>query len=279
MALIPSLRQVVLASALVGLVLAGCSSSAPDDAAAITTSSTTPPTTAAPEPMRFVLAGDSMMYDVAPGVAAAVDPASAEVIPLVVPSLFSPTVGTSLMGAVSSAPTDAVVVLAGIWETGYETSSGLTVVDPGWGDAYRAEILLPFADRIAELGAHLVLLGNPPLREGDSGARLAAVYGEWERLAAERPDTVTFRSTGPWLEVGESYVEVVAVPDGAPLRLRRTDGVHFCAEGATRMARGLIAVLVDVTGGAWEPVVVDGWQQGAWLERFPPDECPVEEAS
>lgn len=277
MAVLRSLRLAALAAALVGLA-AGCGSEDPVVGGA-TTAPTTPTTaasttTAAPR-ARFVLAGDSMMYDVAPAVQAALDPSAAEVVPLVVPSLFSPTVEASLDDAVRTEPTDAVVVMVGVWETGYETSTGLEVVQPGWGDGYRTEVLVPFADRMASYGTHLVLLAHPPMRTPDEEGRFAAVYEQWARLAAERPDTVTFARSGPWLGAGD-YVEVVELPDGSRTRLRRTDGVHLCAEGAIRIASGLVDLLADVVGEPWAPVLVDSWETGAWTERFPADECPPE---
>lgn len=274
MVVLRPLRAASLAAMATGLLLGACASD--DDEPPGTTAPTTAPTP--PEPpatvVRILAAGDSLMYDTAPALAAALDPATSDVEAMVVPSLHAAAARTTLYDAMRAEPTDAVVVMVGVWESGFVTAGGLEITDPGWGEGYRAEVLDPLVEEVAAAGVHLVLVEEPPMRAADAQERFSAIAVEWQRLAADRPDAVTFARSATWLGGGDAYLEIATLPDGSERRLRRTDGIHLCAEGAVRIARGLIDELDAVVDPSWEPEVLEGWEDGPWTDRFPLDECP-----
>lgn len=277
MVVLRSLRAVSLGALATGLAVTACSSDDPETAPPATATSAPPTTTAAGEPAtsaRIVAAGDSLMYDTAPALAAALDPATSDVVSMVVPSLHAASARSTLYEAVRAEPTDVVVVMVGVWESGFETEAGADITEPGWGDGYRREVLDPLVGELAGAGAHLLLVAEPPMGAPDAQARFDTIAAVWEQLAQDRPEDASFADSATWLGGGDEYLEVATLPDGSTRRLRRTDRVHLCGEGAARIALGLIDEIDAVVDPRWEPAVVDGWEDGPWTDRFPADECP-----
>lgn len=270
-----------LLGAVLGPLLMGCQSS--DDPSAststptthrTTTTASTTTTTAAPEPIRIIVAGDSMAYDTGPAVQAALDPASAEVVTMVAPALTTPTLRHQIEDRVSEVPTDVVVVMVGVWERGFTTSSGADFGEPGWAEGYEAEVLMPFTAAMAAHGTQVLLLREPPMRDEAANPELLALQGIWEQFAAAHPGALFVHDSGTWVEGATGYHELLPSAAGVPERIRRTDGIHLCAAGAIRIGAGIIGLLPLLLDRAWEPQLVPGWEAGAWTDRFPSDECP-----
>ena len=274
-----------LLGAVISPLLVACGSSPEPPAATVapsttTTSTTTtaPTTTVAEGAIRVVVAGDSVAYDLGPALAAALLPASAEVVSLVAPALTTPSLRNQIEDQVSTVATDLVVVMVGVWERGYTTEAGLDFGEAGWAEGYQAEVLAPFTETMAARGTHVLLLREPPMRDGAANEQLLALQGIWEQFAAAHPGAVTVRDSGVWLDGSPAYLEVVPNAVGGVDRLRRTDGIHLCAAGAIQMATGLAGLLPDVLDRPWEPSFAPGWETGEWTARFPSDECPPEGA-
>lgn len=268
--------SVAALAALLVLASAACGASeddASDGVASEPTTTTAAPTTTTIEdggPVRIVTAGDSIMYDLAPAISAALDPSAAEVVELVTPNLVTEGNQKVLLDALDAAPTDLAIVMVGVWERGFKSASGLTVEDPGWEDAYLTEVLRPLAREIAIRGTHLMLVVEPPVADVAARPSFSTLAAAWQRLASERQGQVTVVESWPWLGPDPEFREV----DEAGTRLRRTDGLHLCAAGAVRVANGVIELAASLLPDDWTPVLSPGWETAPWVERFPDDECP-----
>lgn len=270
-----------LLGAVLGPFLLGCGSSDDSPAAASSsasatraTAATSSTTTTPPEPIRIIVAGDSVAYDIGPALAAALPPASAEVVTMVAPALTTPTLRRQIEARVSEVPTDVVVVMVGVWERGYTTAAGAGFGEPGWAEGYQAEVLMPFTEAMAANGTQVLLLREPPMLDEAAEAQLAALQGIWEQFAADHPGALFVRDSGTWVDGATGYREELPNAAGVLERVRRTDGIHLCAAGAVRIGAGIIGLLPNLLDRAWEPQLVPGWESGPWTERFPNDECP-----
>lgn len=234
-----------------------------------TTSTTTTTTTTAPPapPPVLVVAGDSIIYDVSPVLVDALEPDAARVIPLVTPALSADSNRVTLLSTVDEADPEVVIIMVGIWERTYETPEGAVLGDPGWGTAYIDDVIDPLAQEINANGGRLVLLGPPHIRVTADDAQIATLEQNWSDYADSQPG-VRFVDSDSWLLDSEIFVEL----DGDD-RIRRLDGIHLCAEGARRIAAGIIDEVSDELAAA-QTAPRPGWESGPWIERFPPDECP-----
>lgn len=236
-----------------------------------TTTTTIPTTTTTLPPPTIVVAGDSIVYDVSPALEAALDPAVADVIPLIVPAIAADTSREVLLQRVDESQPELVVVAVGVWERGHRTSNGALLGDPGFAEAYSAEVLDVVRQRVEAVGGDLLLLGPPTVWEDSTNVQFGELEMIWAGYATHHP-SVDFVDVDAWVSEGGGFVEFDE-GDGPRTRLRRTDRVHLCVEGATRVARGLISEFearLGIDAGA----TATGWEQGEWTERFPADECP-----
>ncbi len=278
----PTRAVVLLATAL--FTIAACGDDpATDDAAATTTTTTTsttePTTTTAPPRPVVLVTGDSIVYDVAPAVEAALEPDIADVVSLVTPSLGTEPSQSNLIGQIEEQDVDVAIVMVGIWERAYRTTSGASLGDDAYAAEYRIEALDPIREAMAATGGRLVLTGPPPLRVEADHAQIEALETIWAAYAADHDD-VDFVDADDWIGGGGIYIDVhregpETVDGPAAARLRRTDGIHLCAEGARRIATGMIETIAPELAG--RPPVDPDWEQGPWTARFPEDECPATE--
>ena len=218
-----------------------------------------PPSPAADgEPLRVVLAGDSVMAGLVPAVAAALEPTGATVDFVLTPTILrDPSVRFSWSQELAELDPDVVVMFVGTWEArDEEGASG----DPGWALTYRAEVVEPWLELITGAGASVTWIGAPPV----PGAERAAFFGLLNGVFASLPATwpqVTYLdpsiSLGP---AGADYLAVLVLPDGTTARLRQIDDLHLCPVGAQLLAEQLVASLAE--GNDLD--VPDGWQEGEW---------------
>lgn len=74
------------------------------------------------------------------------------------------------------------------------------------------------------------------------------------------------------------YTDFLPGPDGAPRRVRKADGVHFCPAGAARLAS---AVIRDAAR-RWQLTPRPDWEAAAWRAdgRYAPDKgCAADPGS
>lgn len=239
-------------------------------------SSTEHPTTA-PEPdagesrPTLVVAGDSIIYDVAPALSEALDPKAARVLPVVAPSLAADSSRLTLLRRIDASSPDLVVVMVGVWERAHVSDEGHKLGDAAFGADYSREALEPIRAEVAAKGGRLLILGPPRLREVAAEREIAELEQIWSDFAAAHRDSVDFVDADTWLGSGPTFTEVEGQGPSST-RLRRTDGVHLCEEGARRIALGVIDMLAIELPETIEPHA--GWEHGSWTARFPADECP-----
>lgn len=275
----PPTRAVVLLTIAL-FTIAACGDDPATDAAATpttTTSTIEPPTTTAPPTPVVLVTGDSIVYDVAPAVEAALEPDSADVVSLVTPSLGTEPSRSTLISQIEEEDVDVAIVMVGIWERAYRTTSGASLGDEAFAADYRTEALDPIREAVAANGGRLVLTGPPPLRVEADQAQIEALETIWSAYADDH-DGVDFVDADDWIGGGGIYIDVdregpETVDRPAAARLRRTDGIHLCAEGARRIAAGMIDTISPELDG--QPPVDPDWEQGPWTARFPEDECPA----
>jgi hypothetical protein len=254
----------------------------------VTTSTTTTTTTSRPppEPARVLLAGDSLMRDSVPSIQAVFATSAAPAVEVVSEfreQAIRPRTDEDRADWepwVEAWDPDIVVEYLGYWETLAANPGVPPVVDDGFAEAYRAEILEPWFDHLEGIDADVVVLAAAPTGRPtvDPSARIviAAVDAE----AARRP-RVTVLHTADVL-APEGHTELLPDPrTGEIERVRRIDGLHLCPDGGELVADLLVAHLESAYPGRFffdpDPAGT-GWRAGDWRAALPIDlarECPA----
>jgi hypothetical protein len=127
--------------------------------------------------------------------------------------------------------------------------------DARWAEEYHRRVG-DLMDRLRADDRMVVWVGQPPMRDPDFGARMAALNQIYAAEAADRP-WVTF--VDPAALVGGpdgAYAETGADAAGAPVELRQPDGIHLTPAAGDLIAAhvlGLVGEHVDLDGEADEP--------------------------
>lgn len=269
------------------LVAAGCGDSpaggldpdAREAAAASTTTTVATTTTTLPpggrvpspeDPLRVLLAGDSVMAGLAPAAQAALESdGAAQATYTLLPSLPRGGVDTAEWQVqLDTVRPEVVVFLVGVWER--------TFVDfaaPGWQGPYSDTIVEPLLAQTAATGARVLWVGMPAVPRGDITAEFAALNEVYARLATASEDGALQYVDAPAAVAGPAgeHTQVVGRSDGSIARLRQIDGTHLCADGAILIAREVQGLVVD----DWSLPVASGWTTGSWRDGIgTPSECP-----
>jgi hypothetical protein len=251
-----------------------------DDAPAVTTTTIDPDLPSPENPLRVVLAGDSVMSGLTPPLTAALESSgAAEVRFLLTPSILrDATVRFTWQRELEDFNPDVIVMFVGTWELGQlevaeERGQGLSPDDPGWREVYDTEVLDPWIEFITGNGAEVVWISTPAVDNDLVNASYVALNQAFVD-AADRWDEVTFVDGGHLLgdpAAGYPGGEVMFL--GTPLRTRQIDGLHLCADGAALLA----ADVLELLGEQWMVPVEDGWDDGAWRTdpAYPPENCPA----
>jgi len=241
------------------------------------TTTSTPPGGRQPtvqDPLRVTFAGDSVMAELAPAMIEALEASGeAEVRFVLSPSI--PRGGASgviWQQELADHDPDLIVNLAGFWEDSVvgDTASG----EPGWPQRYRAQVVEPFLDLVTAEGAKVLWIGMAAVVDPAITARFARLNSVFAQVAEDRED-VDYLAAGEYLsDASGAYTEIRASPTtGAPVRLRRIDGLHLCPDGVAALG----APVLDRITEQWNVTGAFGWQNGDW-RRPPllhaPEECP-----
>jgi hypothetical protein len=216
-------------------------------------------TVVAAHPKVLVL-GDSTMVDVGPALVAALDAAGAEPVDAARAGVgltrfafedapYSPEPEWAV--EVDRVRPDLTIVMLGAWDMPFVTNEGI------W--PYTEPVQRAMATLTA--GGGRVLWLSTPTEPGRPDWPMDQVF---ETSAAATGGRVVFAEidaavTAPDGTQPPSYVAA----DGTVVRLRKSDGFHFCAEGAERAAAEIVR-LAHVHGLA--PPPGGGWQDGPWRE-------------
>lgn len=256
--------------------------------AAVTTQ---PPTTPAPtttttepgprrptadDPLRIVLAGDSVMAGLAPPLKAAVEAdGTSEVRFILTPSILrDPTVRFTWNQQLEEFNPEIVVMFVGTWESEVlRTGTGPASEDPEWRGQYEANVLDPWLQLITSRGASVIWIGNPPVANDDANRAFSALNEAYAALPARWPSVTYLPAQEALNGPTPGYHDVIAGADGTFVRTRQIDGLHLCASGAELLA----ARIVDELTSAFKANEAAGWESGAWrdAEVFPPESCPA----
>ncbi|MCB1017070.1 MAG: DUF459 domain-containing protein [Acidimicrobiales bacterium] len=243
--------------------------------AAPTTTSSVPPGGRRPtaeDPLRVVLAGDSVMNGLAPAVATALNEGGeSQVSYELAPSIARDTASRVLwQQRLEQDHPDLVVMLIGTWERG---DANFNPGDPAWASWYQEQVLDPFAEMVTGTGARILWVGMPAVRDEADTLQLVALNSQFRALA-ERDDRVEYVEGGDFLNGPDGgYTDELPRADGTPERVRRLDGLHLCPGGSERLA----IPVVQYAQQEWEVAVGYNWQNAPWREPPTldhPEECP-----
>lgn len=260
------------ALALAGVLLAGCGGATLDAAGS------SPPTTLVrpatrDDPISVVVSGDSVLDNLSDGLVPALDFGGEAVVSHTWLLGLSRDAASrfEVRRTVAEAHPDVVVVLLGVWEL--DPLEG-EIGTPGWERRYRRDVLEPFVDMVTVDGAHLLWLGMPAIADPVPDDHLEELNRAFAALGEEDP-RVTFLDLGAVVEGPDGeFTEHLPGPDGDPVRVRQTDGLHFCPAG-TVLADEMV---LDFLARHWSVEVADGWEGLDWtrsqgVERGE-DRCP-----
>ena len=279
-------RRLALVLALAVAVASACSSGAESasDTTATTaaeaddpTPTTTTTTASPPDDGRptVVLAGDSVMGNLAPGIAAALgDQVHA---PYLAQARISGDAASDQAWdqTIEEDDPELVVIHVGSWEV---LSRDFRPGDPTWFEEYATETLDPFVAQVTSGGARVLFIGPAAARTEQRTVNLISLNLELTALAG-RDESVDFLNAGTYVNGPTGgFTETLPGPDGVPVRIRRTDelGLHLCPAGVVRLATPVLQWISDHLD---EPVsLADGWDHAAWtrppdLEK--PEQCPA----
>ncbi|HMQ25361.1 MAG TPA: hypothetical protein PKA98_05195 [Acidimicrobiales bacterium] len=245
------------------------------DVAPTTTTTPVPPGGRQPtpaDPLRVVLAGDSVMNGLAPAVATALNEGGDSQVQFdLAPSIARDTASRVLwQQQLETTRPDLVVMLIGTWERG---DANFQPGHPNWAPQYQAQVLDPFAEMVTDAGAQILWIGMPAVESGADTLQLVALNSQFRALA-ERDDDVDYVEGGDYLNGPDGgYTDRLPGADGTLERVRRLDGLHLCPEGSERLA----VPVLEYAQQQWNVAVAPGWETMPWREPptlDKPEECP-----
>jgi hypothetical protein len=287
------LRGPLTALAVAGLLLAACGSSddADDraDAADATTTTAAPATTTtteplppggrrptAEDPLRVLMAGDSLMADVSLAISSTIQDGGSAVAKLVAaPSIARDDVTRALWRQqLDEFDPEVIVVMIGVWEGMAEDAlTDLRLGSPAWEREYRQTALIPYVDLLTSQGATIVWIGMPPSPDLRRALEWSSMNRAVRTLSNQRDDLAWVPGDELLAHPDGSWADILPGPQGNPQRVRRIDTTHLCAEGAVRLARPVLHELQE----RYEIPLAENWPTRDWRWVFPPDECPPAE--
>lgn len=274
-------RGVTALALALGLLAAACggegsSGASPTDPPPTAPTTSIPPGGRQPtarDPLRVTFAGDSVMGELAPAMIEALESGGAAEGRFVLAPSLARDGATRVVWSheLQTQDPDLIVLLVGFWED--KIVGGWAYRQPGWMRTYRAEVVDPFLDLLTSQGAKVLWVGMAAVVDPEITSRLVRLNAAWQKSADERDD-VDYLPGGQYLSgPAGGYAETAVNALGAPVRLRRVDGLHLCPEGVVRLGAPVLEAVHD----QWNVPVVYGWQQGRW-RRPPllhaPEECP-----
>ena len=220
-------------------------------------------TPSAEDPLRVMIVGDSVTYEIQPGLTAALEHTG------LVTSANRTQVGFGLSRwpiypwwdvwepFLDEVQPEAVVIQAGIWDVAEVFASELrrpVPTDPDWDEQFT--FLMEVAvDVLSSDGAIVYWQTMLPSTSPGPGGRLNDLVAD----LADRDDRVVMVDFTPAFTRNGGYTGFVE-RDGVEWPIRKVDGVHLCREGSEIAGR----VTAEAIATDWGFEVVDGWEDGAW---------------
>lgn len=215
----------------------------------------------AQNPLRVLVLGDGVAYDLQPALAAALESGSrARVTP---GALFGFGLTRTAVydwrrlwgAAMTRTRPDLVIVFLGPWDIGNVSVAGRTLVpgQPQWA-AWYSDQATAAARLLTANRTSLIWVGATLEAAPGSASRIAALDGVLRRVS---------------VDAGGRYVDGTRVLTGPDRRYRRRDGSlalfkvddeHLCQEGAARLA----ATIAAAASATWQLAVGPDWRDGPW---------------
>lgn len=274
-------RRTLVASLLAIVLLAtACGSSDPtrtaladelEQAAAASTTDERRPT--AEDPLRVLMAGDSLMADVSHAIASAVQDGGRAVPRLAEEPSIPRDEATRDRWRQRLARFDpeVIIVLIGVWEamaTGTPGQYPLGSVE--WERAYRERLLDPYVELLASRGAKVLWIGMPPVHDARRQRGFNAMNRAVRHSAEESADLTYVPGDRILARADGSWRAFLPGPQGNPQRVRRVDTTHLCPWGAVHLARPVLRFI----DRQWDVPLAPNWPYRNWRRAFPPEDCP-----
>jgi hypothetical protein len=257
-----------LALGLAVLLFGACGDDGDAAAPATTTATTaTPstttlvaPTTTGPADLQSVLiAGDSVLAEAAAPLGFAIEATGEARADFVLgPDLPRDAADEAVwQAALDRYRPDLVVLSVGHWEYLEVLGDFATgdLLEPG---TYATGILDPFADLLTQDGAQVLWVGPLVIADADEAEFVDGLEQDFEALA-DRRDDIDFVDGDRWV-APEGFSTTLPGSDGAPVTVRRADGIHLCPEGQVLLAQGLLEVVAADLELTPSPTWADEWR-------------------
>lgn len=254
--------------------LAGSETAAAADLAGSETASATDerrPT--AEDPLRLMMAGDSLLADISLPIASAVQDGGRTVARVVeAPSIpRDDATREQWRQRLARFDPEVIVVLIGVWE-------GMATGAPGryplgsvaWERTYRQRLLDPYVELLASQGARVLWVGMPPVPDARRQRGFIAMNRAVRHLAEESTDLTYVPGDRILARPDGSWTAFLPGPNGNPQRVRRVDTTHLCPWGAVRLARPVLRHVER----QWDLPLASNWPYRNWRSAFPRVECP-----
>jgi peptidoglycan/LPS O-acetylase OafA/YrhL len=221
------------------------------------------------DPLRILLVGDSVAFDAAPGIEAALEATGeAEVTNGNVAGfgLFQPyDWRTEWPRQLRETQADLVVAMWGGWDDPWYREHGRAAYD---------EVLDQALAVLQSTGARVLLVGEPVSTDREGVVEPRDTMDAFRAVPLRNP-TTWFTPSDDWIAPGGTFTSYLPGPSG-PERVRKVDNTHICPAGSARFGEGLLGFLTP----RYQLASPDpAWRSGSWaLEpRFndPPGACPA----
>ncbi len=103
-----------------------------------------------------------------------------------------------------------------------------------WRKTYQSRVA-EFLGMVESTGARVLWVGLPPMRAENFNQRIAIVNRIAYSVVSQDPKASWWSTASFVGDASGSYREFAQLPNGAMLRLRQPDGIHFAEEGASAM--------------------------------------------
>jgi len=231
------------------------------------------------DPLRVVMAGDSVMAGLWPPVKFALEAGgSAQVRFVLTPSILrDPSIRFTWEQQLEEFDPEVIMMFVGTWETRQvETSAGqkLGIGDPGWRGSYEAEVVDPWIRFISEHGAKVVWIGSPIVANEEANLIFYALNQVFQGLTERFPQVTYLDSAAALQGPAPGYHAIIPSESGVPIRTRQLDGLHLCPDGAALVARPVLQYFTDT----WNVPLAYGWQGMGWRDDskvYPKASCPA----
>jgi len=244
-----------------------------DEVAAPPPDQPTAPTTTVPPTAEVTVIGDSLSVGLHPAIRAGLDGHAGTTTHIGFGGLLYHPPGTAWEQELGDAERDVVVALFNTWENAaLRSARPIDPGVPGWQDRYRTDYVEPFLADAARNAEHLIWVGMPRVRQAPIAAQQQELNAVWAAAAADDA-TVTWIDGAALLGGIDGVYLEVDDRTGEPVRLRATDGLHLCPDGAASLATAVFATIEELRGV--QPR--SGWASGDWdrdAEAYQWGGCP-----